>query len=444
MREGKRPMPDIVVTDGQSFTYTDKNGNYSMETADDARFVHILTPKGFVADYSNGVPQFYHRLKGDISTYDFELFRMHGSSNKTLMIATADTQLDKDDDVKRMFQESLPDMQNIIKQYPDRNTAMFIAGDLTWDVYGKNSDVTNFAKQLGIPLYPVIGNHDYDKYVLADKGPDFAQPYEDAFGPLYYAFQFGDTYYVVLNNIKYTGNKKYTNSLVQGHQMEWLQKLLGVVLQQNNNVFIIAHAPICRPGGVELIEGGKQLKDMLVGKPFKSAFFTGHLHNNSVTDLGNGIWEYNLSSLGGYWWSGNFSGDGTPNGYKIILGEEGGKWTQYYKSTSMELNEQFQIYAPGQICERPTSVCCKIWNWDTRWQVRWYEDSQLMGSMSQFYTYSPEYLCMLDGEIATGDYTPLRTNHFFSCKPAPSAHTITVEVVDPYGNRYKKSLTLKQ
>lgn len=437
----KGPLSDVVVTDGLHFSYTRSDGYYELDAPSDAKFVYLLTPKGYVADYSKGVPQFFQSIHPGKSQYDFVLYPMKGDANKTLMIASADPQIDTDSDVTRFFNETLPDMQSVISEYPDCQKAMFMAGDLTWDVYGRNSQIKEFARKLNIPLYPVIGNHDYDKYMTPSATANYAHTYEDNFGPTYYAFQLGDNYYVVLNDIKYTGNKHYTLSLNQGHQMEWLKGLLGMVLQQDKTVFVIAHAPICQPGGTHLIDGGAELRSMLADKPFRAAIFSGHIHNNSVTNIGNDIWEYNLGAICGYWWTNNYSGDGTPNGYKVILTDKR-QWQQVYKSTGKPLSCQMDVYVPGRIADRPDDVCCKVWNWDYRWQIRWYADGVFQGNMEQFYSFAPEYLCYLNGRLTTADYFPVRTNHFFSCHPDKSVREVKIEAVDPYGNIYSKTISL--
>lgn len=441
VRTGKKPMADVIVTDGLHFTFTKEDGSYSLDAPDSAKFVYILTPKGYVADFSSGVPRFYLPVQDNQKGYDFELFPMEGDAEKTLMIAAADPQIDTDSDSWHLFHETLPDMKAMLKDYPGYQKAIFMAGDLTWDVYGKNREIKDYARQLGIPFYPVIGNHDYDKYMEPSRGTDFAHVYEESFGPTYYAFQLGDNYYIVLNDIKYVGHKRYTLSLDQGNQMQWLRNLLGVVLQQDKNVFIVAHGPICQPGGTELIEGGKELRALLAGKPFHAAIFTGHIHTNSVTPIDHDIWEYNLGAVCGYWWTSSYSGDGTPNGYKVIVGK-GTQWQQIYKSTGKPLDYQLQVYRPGVIADRPEDVCCKIWNWDSRWQVRWYEDGTLKGKMDQFYSFAPEYLRYLNGTLAVADYTPKRTPHFFSCHPSPSVKSVKIEAEDPYGNIYSQTLLL--
>ena len=316
---------------------------------------------------------------------------------------------------------------------------MFVAGDLTWDVYGRNADVKQFAQQVGVPCYPVIGNHDFDKYAAPSDTTCYAAPYEASFGPTYYAFMLGGACYVVLNDIKYAGNKRYTLSLRQGHQMEWLKKLLGVVLQQNTNVFVVMHAPLKIPGTDKMTDGGEELKAMLLGKPFNAAVFSGHLHTNNNTCLADGLWEHNMGAICGYFWETNVSGDGTPNGYHVIE-TDGRKWQQRYKATGMPIDKQMKVFLPGTVADRPDALCCKVWNWDSRWTITWQEDGKEMGAMSQFHSFDPEYLRWLNGRLATADYTPRRTDHFFSCNPSPDAHTITITAQDPYGNVYKETV----
>ena len=92
VRTGKTPMMDIIVTDGLHFTYTKSDGSYKLDAPEDAKFVYLITPKGYVADYSSGVPQFYQRIGEAEESHDFELYPMKGNSDKTLMIASSDPQ----------------------------------------------------------------------------------------------------------------------------------------------------------------------------------------------------------------------------------------------------------------------------------------------------------------------------------------------------------------
>lgn len=55
---GKEKLSGVIVTDGKNFTET-KKGKFAFEIEDDAEFVFIVTPAGYTADFSSGVPAFY-------------------------------------------------------------------------------------------------------------------------------------------------------------------------------------------------------------------------------------------------------------------------------------------------------------------------------------------------------------------------------------------------
>ena len=58
---GEEKLSGVIVTDGVNFTQTKKNGKFSFEIKDDAEFVYIVTPAGYAADWSTGVPAFYQK-----------------------------------------------------------------------------------------------------------------------------------------------------------------------------------------------------------------------------------------------------------------------------------------------------------------------------------------------------------------------------------------------
>lgn len=435
-----KPLAEVIVTDGFSFTVTNLDGGYSIDTHQRAEFVYILTPKGYVADYSTGIPQFYQRLEEDKDSYNFELRKMKGDPDKSVMLALADPQLDKESDKSRLFGETLPDIKRTVSAYPDSQICGIMLGDLSWDVYMYNSSIKDFAKDCGIPFYPVIGNHDYDKYMTPVVGADFAHFYKQDFGPLYYAFQFGDAYYVVLNSIEYHGNKAYKETLENEDQMKWLALLLNCVLQQDKNVRFAMHAPFKPSPESGLIPGGDLVKKMSVNK-FHPSVLTAHTHRNSVTDLGGGMTEDNVGPVCGLLWCNDYCGDGTPNGYLVIEGK-GNRSVSYFKSTGKDRDCQMTLYQKGRIADRPDCVVAKIWNWNQDWRVRWFEDGKEKGDMSQFYSFDPDYLEYLDGSRAVDDYTPARTKHYFSARPSDTAKIIRVEAVDSYGRTYSSEILL--
>ena len=436
-----QPLGEVIVTDGYTFCVTDTNGRYEMDLHQGAEFVYIVTPKGYVADYSTGVPQFYQRITEGQQEYHFDLLPMKGNADEFAMIVMADTQLDTDHDVKRMMEELLPDVKQTVATYPDKQMAAMVLGDLTWDVYKYNLTFKDFARQAGIPFYPVIGNHDFDKYLTPAEGADYAQMYKQDFGPLYYAVQLGDVYFIALNDMEYYGNKRYKTTLELSDQMNWLSLLLKCVLQQDKQVYLAMHAPVKPSADSPMISGGEKLKNMLINK-FHATILSGHYHLNTNSDLGGGLWEHNIGSACGTWWTSDVCRDGTPNGYRVYVGE-GSQVEQYYKATGKDKDYQMKVYQPGRIMDRPDEVVVNVWNWDPMWQVVWYEDGKYQGAMNQFYSYNPEYLEWLNGRRAVADYAPVRTNYYFSAKPSDKAKEIRVEVTDRYGHVFREVVKLK-
>ena len=439
VKVNEKPLAEVIVTDGFSFAVTDEKGRYNLDTSEKAEFIYILTPKGYVADFSSGTPQFYQPLEEGKTSYTFNLQPMKGNPDHFIMLTMTDTQLDKEEDVKRIFSETLPDVKTTIASYPEVQAAGIILGDLTWDVYKYNATIKDFSRQAGIPIYPVIGNHDFDKYMEPTEKADFAHIYKKEYGPLYYAVQLGDVYYIVLNNIEYYGHKRYKVTLEMEDQMRWLEKLLNCVLQQDKRVYIAMHAPLKSFTGSSLIAGGDKLQKMLAIK-FHAAILSGHTHTSSNTDIGAGIMEHNVGPVCGILWNGDVCGDGTPNGYKVFEGK-GNTVSSYFKSTGKDRNYQLKVYPKGSNADRPEAIVAKVWNWNDGWRVRWYEDDRFMGDMSQFYSYDPDYLRYLNGRLAVGDYVPTRTNHFFSAVPSPNAKQLRIEVIDDFGNVYNETIS---
>ena len=83
-------IANVVVTDGTNFTVTDKNGRYNLKTPDNADFVYIVTPSGYITSYSSGTPCFYKALNG--KNFDFELFEYGVKEGRYTLFAMGDTQ----------------------------------------------------------------------------------------------------------------------------------------------------------------------------------------------------------------------------------------------------------------------------------------------------------------------------------------------------------------
>ena len=134
------------------------------------------------------------------------------------------------------------------------------------------------------------------------------------------------------------------------------------------------------------------------------SLISGHTHLNSNHEIKPGIIEHNIGAICGTWWTADENRDGTPNGYDVfeITGSEI-EW--FYKSVGHERNWQFKVFPRGTVKEKPNSVIAKVWNWDKKWQVKWYEDGAAKGAMQRFNGYDPDYLEYV-GRLKTENPTP--------------------------------------
>jgi len=73
VKAGNKGLSHVVITDGINFTQTDTKGNFLLDTDQEARFVYLLTPDGYVADYRSGTPEFYLPLDPEKEDYIFQL-----------------------------------------------------------------------------------------------------------------------------------------------------------------------------------------------------------------------------------------------------------------------------------------------------------------------------------------------------------------------------------
>ncbi|MBR6002085.1 MAG: serine/threonine protein phosphatase, partial [Bacteroidales bacterium] len=51
---GEQMLQGVTVTDGVHFATTDRDGFFRLKIDKNSRFVYIVTPSGYTADYSSG------------------------------------------------------------------------------------------------------------------------------------------------------------------------------------------------------------------------------------------------------------------------------------------------------------------------------------------------------------------------------------------------------
>ncbi len=440
---GRTRLEHVVVTDGKSFATTNSRGCFSMEVADSADFVYVVTPEGYAAPRVDGIPVFYQRVT-DADRYDFELVRSSRSKDYSI-IAMADPQAANEKHFALFQKKVMPDLLATIagqKKTFDQIIGI-VLGDIVWD---NMNLVPAFKKEFArteIPVYPVIGNHDYVKEAQGDY--ETAQGYRQSFGPENYAFCIGGDYVVVLDDIVYDTQKHYVESFTD-EQIRWVSGLLEYIPEESH-IWLCMHCPMRRwfSPSRPWLGKGREMLEVLEGRDY--TVLSGHTHINNVSELDSVHLEHNIAAACGAWWVAGHCTDGTPAGYKVFEKKEG-KLSWHYKSLGKEKDFQMEVFLPGESEFHPDAVIANIWDHDSRWKVEWSQDDRAMGAMEQVTEISPNYVREINarytdkGKMIPRFKMPHNNTHYFMAVPSPDAKVVTVIVTDRFGKEYRETVEI--
>ena len=425
---GEEKLSGVIVTDGKNFTQTDK-GKFKLEIEDNAEFVYIVTPAGFVADWSTGVPAFYQAAEGK-DKFHFELQKTEPSEGYSI-IAVADPQTKNDAEMAQFLAEPMEDLCKTVKEQ-DVLTVGLALGDICYDTLPMLEIYKKEIVRTGIPFYPVVGNHDHEKEAQGDINTTAA--YRKSMGPENYAFFIGKDVVMVLDNIIYDTQKKYQEGYAP-HVLSWV-KGLEALIPESADIYIAQHSPILHwdQNGRKIINS-HDLIGLVHGHEVH--FISGHTHINNFFEYGKDIYEHNVASICGSWWSTLHCTDGTPRGYKVFTKKDDAlRW--YYKSVDYPKDFQAEMYGIGQTELHPNSVVLNVWDWDPQWKVEWYQDGVAMGDLEPVLAFSPIYVKEINEayENIPGFKMPRKNYHYFAATPSQYAKNVMISVESRFGQTW--------
>ena len=334
------PPSGVTVTDGHSFTESGADGTFTLDADDDALFISIVTPSGYLAPMEQDIPQFFRPYAASTKRYDFELRPWPATGEVYELLAIGDPQPKTAAHFDRLRTEIIPELQRATALGKQRGTAQaaLLLGDIVWDSPELFAGVREQFASLGIPVYGVIGNHDHDRNKYTDR--EATENYRNHFGPTYYAFDMGRTHYIVLDDIVYHGAKKYDEQ-IDSLQLAWAAEYARR-LPAGSRVCVAMHAPALKAWkGNQVMESAARLMDAFAGHELH--FITGHTHVNSNYDIREGVVEHNVAQICGNLWYDPINKDGTPKGYQLFR-ECGGEFSWEYRSLGSPAVRQLRVW----------------------------------------------------------------------------------------------------
>jgi hypothetical protein len=366
------------VSNGTEVVQTDAAGKYRLPVSDDC-IVFVVKPAGYQAptdEFNQPQTYYIHKPAGSPDSLHYK-----GVAPTGALPASVDFALHKYSEPEAFTAFIFGDTQTYTEQELEylekgviaeaRNTAGvsfgITLGDLVGDRLSLHLPYKQAIKQIGLPWYHVMGNHDMNYDAKEDRFSDEA--FEAQFGPNSYSFSYGKAHFIVLDNILYphpvTGNG-YGGGLRED-QLAFLKNDLAYV-PHDHLIVVSMHIPLVDPFDNEFRDADRQTIYKLLKDYPNVLFLTAHMHLQMQNTIGKKqgvdrekpIHEYNAGAVCGDWYSGilNEKGipvatmhDGTPAGY-AFLRVDGNRYVLDYKVFGKPDGYQISLYHPKVVPHR--------------------------------------------------------------------------------------------
>jgi hypothetical protein len=475
---GEKGIPGILVSNQNDIVETDKDGRYLLSVDQEETIIFIVKPAGYLLPMDeNNLPQFYyiHKPKGSPDLkypgipptvtlpekLNFPLFPAEIKDTFDVIIL-ADPQPLVPEDLNYLRDDIVTELAGIKASFG------IVLGDVVWDNLSLYDHYTGIMSVLHKPFYYAPGNHDFNYNPTTNQHT--LETFNRVFGPGYYAFEYGQISFIVLNSVYWNENKsdkpwdRYIGKIDE-KQLRWLDNYIQHVPEEKL-IVLCMHIPIlsfAEQGDASNVTNREKIFELVKDRKYLLNI-NGHLHKteNFFLDEHAGWtseFPFHLitcTTASGALWRGPedvrgipvaYQSDGTPNGYHIFH-FYGNAYSQCYKAASEDDRYQIRISSPSGIIGKneldSMPVTANFFNGNEKSTVTCRIDNEKPAAMLRCLMKDPfmvKHMAEYPGSYYEWE-RPAESIHIWTVKlPAnleAGIHKIVVSATDEYGNEYEE------
>lgn len=468
-------IPEVAVSNGVKVVLTNEEGKYKLPLENDA-IISVIKPSGYkVVTDENNLPQFFYihkpsgspnlEFKGVAPTgklpksVDFGLLPSEENQEFTALIF-GDPQPYNLKEIGYFKKGIVAELEGL------KNVAFGLSlGDLVGNDLELFNPYIEAVKQVGVPWYNLLGNHDLN--FDAETDPLSDETFEAHFGPANYAFNYGNVHFIILDDVLYPdprGKQKYWGGF-RKDQLEFVKNDLKYV-PKDHLVVLAFHIPISEPNGDGFRDQDRKKLFKLLNRFPHTLSLSAHTHIQRQDFFGKEKgWKqttphhhYNVGTTSGDWYSGKLNQkgipistmrDGTPNGYAFIH-FDGNQYRIQYKAAGKPQEFQMKIFAPKVVAKgrkAKAGIFVNFFMGSKNDKVRYRIDNGEWKEMTHVETVDPSYVELVrewdtTEELMPGrrSSNPVNSTHLW-CGKIPTdletgTHQIQIEATDMYGKTH--------
>ncbi len=288
----------VLVSNGRDVVKTDAAGRYTLPVEDES-IIFVIKPTGYAVPVDEEMlPGFYYIHQPAGSPESLNL-RYRGIDPTGPLPDSVDFALRKADEPQKfdviVFTDPQPESEvevnfirdDVVNSLIGNSTAAFgmTTGDIMFDDLSLYPRLNRIIGQIGLPWYNIGGNHDLNYEAPSAKYS--RETFKRTYGPPYYAFEYGGTLFLMLDNINYLGfdaSKPRGGGKFEGRIGERQLAFIANVLKEfpaDKLVVTCMHIPLqtyLDPTNpmMNTVDRGAFLK-LLAGRPH-TVSLSGHIH----------------------------------------------------------------------------------------------------------------------------------------------------------------------